>query len=74
MPPRDAHSKWLHTKEESTLEEEFVSVFSPRVARNLIKSGVQVVDIKPFKEDSNRTIFIFKKTDEVMKEIHKKKE
>ena len=56
------------------MEEEFVSVFSPRVARNLIKSGVQVVDIKPFKEDSSRTIFIFKKNDEVMKEIHKKKE
>lgn len=56
------------------MEEEFVSVFSPRVARNLIKSGVQVVDIKPFKENTDRTIFIFKKTDEVMNEIHKEKE
>jgi hypothetical protein len=54
------------------LEEEFVSVFNPKIARILIKKGLQVVDIKPFKENTDKTIFIFKRTEEVMREIYSK--
>lgn len=52
------------------MEKDFVSVFSPKVARILIKKGFNVVDIKPFKENTERTIFIFNRTADVMKIIH----
>ena len=37
-------------------------IFTPFVARNLLKMGNQIVDIKPCKEDKNKTIFIFENT------------
>ena len=40
------------------------SVFSPRVARRLIREGYRVADIKPSKENRDKTIFLFEETPE----------
>lgn len=36
-----------------------------KIARLLIKSGFKVVDIKPHKDDSKRTVFVFEYTPEL---------
>jgi len=35
-------------------------VYAASVARGLLKLGYQIVDIKPNKENTDRTVFIFK--------------
>lgn len=35
-------------------------IFSPNVARNLLKLGNTIVDIKPNKENKMKTVFVFK--------------
>lgn len=54
------------------MEKETILVFNPKIARNLIKNGFTVVDIKPLKEDKERTVFIFKRSDLLLKELYKK--
>ena len=39
------------------------SIFTPYVARRLLKMGNPIVDIKPCKEDRNKTIFVFAVTE-----------
>ena len=39
-------------------------VFSPKVARFLLKHGMQIIDIKPDKNDKDKTIFVFDETEE----------
>lgn len=43
-------------------EKEFQSVFSPAIARQLIRDGFRVYDIKADKLDRSKTIFIFEAT------------
>lgn len=38
-------------------------VFSPMIARHLLKMGNQIIDIKGDKNDQKRTVFVFKKDD-----------
>ena len=38
-------------------------VFSPMIARRLLKMGNQIIDIKGDKNDQKRTVFVFKKDD-----------
>lgn len=47
-------------------------VYSPKVARELLRRGYQVVDIKPDKYDEchKASIFVFKNENELEKEIH----
>lgn len=52
------------------MEKEYVMVFKPKVARHLLKKGFQIVDIKAYKENSDKTIFIFKRSQEVLDAIH----
>lgn len=39
------------------------SIFTPYVARRLLKMGNPIVDIKPCKEERLKTIFVFEVTD-----------
>ena len=55
---------------ETTMDKKYVSVFNAKIARNLLKKGIPIVDIKPFKENPDKTIFIFDRTQEVLDEIH----
>jgi len=38
-------------------------VFSPQIARRLLKMGDQIIDIKADKNDPKRTVFVFNKTE-----------
>lgn len=45
------------------------SVLKPKIARALIKDGFIVRDIKPFKENYDRTIFLFEETEELLNKL-----
>lgn len=47
----------------------YKSVFNPRVARNLIRRGNIVYDIKADKREPQRTIFIFEATGKFWKDL-----
>ncbi len=56
-------------------------VFDAKMARKLLKQGFVVIDIKPNRENTDKTIFVFENTDEfkvalekLMDEIKAKKE
>lgn len=38
-------------------------IFSPTVARKLLKLGYVIVDIKPKRENKNESVFIFENTE-----------
>lgn len=46
------------------MKKEFKIVFNQGVARNLIKMGLVVADIKPDRENPDKTLFVFKRTPE----------
>lgn len=41
---------------------EYISIFKPQIARKLLKLGNPICDIKADKNNTDRTIFIFKNT------------
>lgn len=45
------------------------SVFTPYVAKRLLKMGNPIVDIKPCKEDRLKTIFVFEVTEKFKKDF-----
>ena len=48
---------------------EFISIFKPKVARQLLKMGNQIVDIKADKNNTDRTIFIFRNTKKLTEDL-----
>lgn len=46
-----------------------VIVFKAKIARQLLKEGFHLIDIKPFKEDTRRSLFIFERTGEIMERL-----
>lgn len=44
-------------------------IFEPRVARYLLKCGHVIYDIKPNKNNSERTIFVFKLTEKLKDDL-----
>jgi len=48
-----------------------ILIFNPKIARNLIKNGFNIIDIKADKNNTDRTIFVFKRSEELLKELHK---
>ena len=51
------------------MSKEYISIFKPQVARKLLKLGNQIYDIKADKNNTDRTIFIFKNTDKLQKDL-----
>lgn len=56
-------------------------IFDAKIARKLLKMGFVVIDIKPNRENTDKSIFVFENTDEfkmvlaqIMEEIKSKKE
>jgi hypothetical protein len=41
----------------------YKSIFTPGVARYLLKLGNPIYDIKPDKKNNNKTIFVFEETE-----------
>lgn len=48
---------------------EYISIFNPKIARALVKEGFIIKDIKPFKENTDKTIFIFEKSEKLLKSM-----
>lgn len=42
-------------------------VFDARIARTLCKAGFPIIDIKPLRNDPNRTVFVFENTENFQK-------
>ena len=47
----------------------YKSIFTAGVARNLLKLGNPIYDIKPDKNNKNKTIFIFEETKKFMNDM-----
>lgn len=47
----------------------YKSIFTPGVARCLLKLGNPIYDIKPDKKNDNKTIFIFEETNKFKNDI-----
>ena len=44
-------------------------IFTPFVARSLLRMGNPIVDIKPDKNNKDKTIFVFENTDKLKKDM-----
>lgn len=53
------------------MKKEAVSIFKAYVARQLLKQGYQIIDIKPNNENSERSVFVFKNDDGLMEEVNR---
>ena len=51
------------------MNKEYISIFKPQRVRKLLKKGFNIYDIKPDKNNLDRTIFIFKNSEELQKEL-----
>ena len=56
-------------KERGKMPMETKSVFTPYVARKLLHMGNPIVDIKPMKENRDKTIFVFENTEKLQKDM-----
>ena len=50
-------------------EKEYIIIFTGKLARKLLKMGFTIVDIKPDKEKKDKTLFVFKKENDIEKHI-----
>ena len=48
---------------------EYKEIFTPYVARRLLRMGNPIYDIKPNKDNKDKTIFIFEITDKLKTDI-----
>ena len=51
------------------MNKEYISIFKPQRVRKLLKKGFNIYDIKADKNNLNKTIFIFKNSEELQKEL-----
>lgn len=51
------------------MNKKYKSIFTPGVARNLLRMGNPIVDIKPDKSNENKTIFIFEETEKFINDL-----
>ena len=51
------------------MNKEYISIFKPQRVRKLLKKGFNIYDIKADKNNVDRTIFIFKNSEELQKEL-----
>lgn len=58
-------------KNEEDTDSKFKLVSSARIARRLLAEGYKVVDINPDRDNSDRTVFIFESSDDLLSEIAK---
>ena len=51
------------------MNKEYISIFKPQRVRKKKKKGFNIYDIKADKNNLDRTIFIFKNSEELQKEL-----
>lgn len=47
-----------------------IIIFSGNVARQLLKQGYQIIDVKPDKTNKIKTIFVFKRENDIEKALY----
>lgn len=55
-------------------EKESILIFSPKTARDLLKKGYTIIDIKPYRDNPDRTVFVFSRTEAFLNELKLMKE
>lgn len=58
-------------KTEEEIDKKYKLVSSARIAKKLITEGYKVVDINPDRDNSDKTVFIFESSDDLLDEIAK---
>jgi len=53
------------------MNEQVKLIFTGKMARALLRKGFQIVDVKPNKDFSERTVFIFKDVPGLKEEVQK---
>lgn len=63
--------KLIHYRKEIIMKKEVITVFTAKKARELLREGFTIVDIKPDRldPDHKRTLFLFKNEDGIMEKI-----
>ena len=56
------------------VNQETKAIFNPSIARNLLKAGHKLVDIKPNRENALRTVFYFSVTPEFIADFNAEQE
>lgn len=51
------------------MNKKYKSIFTPGVARYLLKLGNPIIDIKPDKNNNDKTIFIFEETEKLINDL-----
>ena len=51
------------------MDKQYKEIFTPYVARRLLKMGNPICDIKPSKENRDKTIFIFEITEKLQEDM-----
>lgn len=51
------------------MNKQYKEIFTPYVARRLLKMGNPICDIKPAKENKDKTIFIFEITEKLQNDM-----
>lgn len=55
------------------MDKKYIIICKAKVARELLKLGETIVDIKPHREVKNATVFVFKATDFIWEYLRKQK-
>jgi Domain of unknown function (DUF5659) len=55
----------------SEMNKKHILIFKPKLARNLLRNGFSIVDIKADKNNTDRTIFVFERTKELLEMLRK---
>jgi len=53
------------------MNKKYILIFKPKLARNLLRNGFNIVDIKADKNNPDRTIFVFERTKELLEMMRK---
>lgn len=51
------------------MDKQYKEIFTPYVARRLLRMGNPIYDIKPTKENKDKTIFVFEITEKLQKDM-----
>lgn len=50
-------------------EKEGILIFKPKIARQLLKNGNQIIDIKQHKLNKDKSVFVFKRTEKLLNDL-----
>lgn len=51
-------------------KKEGILIFKPQIARQLLKLGNEIIDIKQHKDNIDKTVFVFKRTEKLIEDLN----